>query len=66
MKLAVTSNRNLRFMFHRKSQLQWPQAAAELRSAWTGEAPVPTRALLPASFLPTILHFPLAKLFAVS
>src|SRR6266481_401088 len=21
----------------------WPQAAAELRSAWTGEAPVPTR-----------------------
>jgi hypothetical protein len=53
-------------MFHRKSQLQWPQAAAELRSAWTGEAPAPTRALLPASFLPTILHFPLAKLFAVS
>ncbi len=25
------------------SELMWSQAAAELRSAWTGEAPVPTR-----------------------
>src|SRR5208337_586066 len=25
----------------------WPQASAELCSAWTGEAPVPTRAALP-------------------